>query len=364
MPATENGIYDVAIIGAGPAGCAAALGLGQSGLKVVLIDKDDFPREKTCGDAIPGPAIKALSNAFPFFETEFEKINDRQSITSSRIVLNSGRSISYQWKLPAYNIKRSVFDKFFLDLVRKYTKVEIRTGYKVDKVIQGTTHIIKSDKQSIQAKFLIGSYGASELIQHPTSSIQHPVFAVRSYYKGINLDTNTNFFYVLKKHLPGYFWIFPLGGGEFNVGFGMKTRKDGKSSVNMKEALDEFTHSSRMKEVFAGSQQISTPSGALIPIGGKKNSYSGDGYILSGDAANLADPLQGHGIDKAIVSGLLSAYTAMQCFRENNFSSEYISSYDIAIKAGIERELRKNHKRMTLLSGFPFLLSWYSLFRK
>ena len=51
-------MYDIAIIGAGPGGCACALALQQSGLKVILIDKDIFPRDKVCGDAIPGLHLK------------------------------------------------------------------------------------------------------------------------------------------------------------------------------------------------------------------------------------------------------------------------------------------------------------------
>ncbi|RLD37685.1 MAG: NAD(P)/FAD-dependent oxidoreductase, partial [Bacteroidetes bacterium] len=104
----DTNIYDIAIIGAGPAGCAAALGLGKSGLKVALIDKDRFPREKACGDAIPGPAISTLEKAFPFFQDEFFNLKKKHRIRSSSIILNNGRPIDYYWKLPAYNIKRSL----------------------------------------------------------------------------------------------------------------------------------------------------------------------------------------------------------------------------------------------------------------
>ncbi len=57
--------YDVAIIGAGPAGWTCALSLKNAGLKVLLIDKATFPRDKVCGDAIPGSAIKTLKSISP-----------------------------------------------------------------------------------------------------------------------------------------------------------------------------------------------------------------------------------------------------------------------------------------------------------
>jgi geranylgeranyl reductase family protein len=361
MQATDHKLYDVAIIGAGPAGSAAALGFGSSGLKVALIDKDEFPREKTCGDAIPGPAVKALSSAFPFFDDEFKKLKARQRITASRIMLQNGRSIDYQWTLPAYNIKRSIFDKFLIDLIKKYTNTNSITGVKVEDISEGTPHLIKTAQGNLTTRLLIFCDGSNSLsqniIQNPTPKTQNAVFAVRSYYKGINLNTTTNFFYINKKHLPGYFWIFPLPSGEFNVGFGMKTGRDGKVKINMNEALTDFAHAENMRDVFASSNQLSAPSGAFIPVGGKKQSYSGDGYLVAGDAANLADPLQGHGIDKAIVSGLLAARQAMKAFKYNDLSGDFLFEYNTLIAAGIERELKKNYRKMMLLSSFPFLLN-------
>ena len=365
-----NHHYDIAIIGAGPAGCAAALGLGKSGLKVALIDKAEFPREKICGDAIPGPAIKALKSTFPFFEKEFSRLKDKQRISSSRIMLRKGRSIDYHWKLPAYNIKRHEFDIFLLQLVRKYASVDILTGWPVREIEPGNPSVIKSEKKnaSITAKLIIGCGGAGSItaksFEHDVCKNPETVMAVRGYFKGVNLNCSTNFFYVSKKYLPGYFWVFPLGDGIFNVGFGMKADKHGKVKVKMKDALEEFIHSERTKDVFGGSEQVSEISAAMIPVGGKRGMYSGEGYLLSGDAARLADPLQGHGIDKAIVSGLLSAHHSMKCFRENNFSAAFNEDYDIMIRIGIEKELRINHRRQIVLSKCPGILNIYSLFGK
>lgn len=370
MPNSEHKSYDVAIIGAGPAGCAAALGLGQSGLRVVLIDKAEFPRGKTCGDAIPGPAIKALKNAFPFFEKEFLKLEKRQQISSSKIMLKRRRSIDYQWTLPAYNIKREIFDAFLLSLVKKYTSIDILTGWPVDKIIPGKTHMVKSGQadQALHAKMIIASDGANSVvekcIQHQAANAQKQVFAIRAYFNDVHLDTSTNYFWVDKKYLPGYFWAFPLPDGEFNVGFGMKISRDGKARQNMKGVLEEFIQSEKMKYIFSESRQLTDTSGAFIPIGGKKLSYSGDGYLLTGDAAHLADPLQGHGIDKAVVSGLLAAHHTMNCFKENDFSEAFNISYDMMIRSGIEKELRKNRQQQILVISFPFLLDLYSWIKK
>ncbi len=65
--------YDVIIVGAGPAGCACALTLRDTDLKVALFDKKSFPRDKVCGDAIPGRAIKTLKDISPDFAAAFQK---------------------------------------------------------------------------------------------------------------------------------------------------------------------------------------------------------------------------------------------------------------------------------------------------
>ena len=358
--------YDVAIIGAGPAGCAAALGLGKSGFRVALIEKESFPREKVCGDAIPGPAIKALESTFPFFEKEFTKLKQKQSVSSSSIMLKSGRSIDYKWVLPAYNIKRELFDDFLFRLVKKYADVSILTKFEVDKIIPGADNIIKSvdQEKEVIAKIIIDCSGASSVSRGQKPEARSQVFAVRAYYKGLNLNAKTNYFWVDKKFLPGYFWAFPLPDGDFNVGFGIMTRKDGKTKHNPKEALESFIRSKRMEQYFSNADALSDIKGAFIPVGGNKNTYSTDGLMLTGDAAYLADPLQGHGIDKAVVSGMLAARQAMQCFKENDFSAEFISAYDTMVKVGLESELRKNRNRMRLLSGAPFLLNFYSLLRR
>jgi flavin-dependent dehydrogenase len=83
MQYNEIKTYDIAIVGGGPSGCACALALHGSGLKVVLVEEDSFPRDKICGDAIPGPAFKAMDLIRPEWGQAMRAFADKETIQTS-----------------------------------------------------------------------------------------------------------------------------------------------------------------------------------------------------------------------------------------------------------------------------------------
>src|SRR6185437_2819570 len=103
--------YDVVIIGAGPAGCTCALALKDAGLKVALLDKQDFPRDKVCGDAIPGRAVKTLKSISPLFEAAFRKFHGKLE-TKQTVLYYKGQEITFDWVGEAYTCARMEFDNF------------------------------------------------------------------------------------------------------------------------------------------------------------------------------------------------------------------------------------------------------------
>ena len=112
--ATNFPAYDVAIVGAGPAGTACALALRSSGLRVALLDKATFPRDKVCGDAVPGHAFKALRQLDPAYVEALWQLQPRDDVRRSRLVAPDGGSFYMHWKLPALNSPRLDFDAALL----------------------------------------------------------------------------------------------------------------------------------------------------------------------------------------------------------------------------------------------------------
>lgn len=358
-------MYDIAIIGAGPAGSSAALALKSCGLKVALIDKAGFPRYKTCGDAIPGPTLKALRQIIPSFDNELQQLAVKQYIKYCQIVAPNNKVIDIEWKAEAYNSARLDFDDFLFSQVKKHTATEIFEGFEVGQITrEGELWQLKKrgSDESIQARFIIGCDGANSVlakyIDNSPINRERYCTAVAAYYTGINSDNLTNKFYLFNNYLPGYFWVFPLGNNTFNVGFGIVASEAAKHNIKLREVMDSIiANEPAVAPMFKSAKQISEVKGFGLPIGGENAPISGNGYMLAGDAASLIDPLQGHGIDKAVYSGMFAAQKAAQCFSDNNFSATFIKGYDERVYAKYGAELRRNYGLMRLLNKQPWIVN-------
>ena len=365
-----NKHYNVIIIGAGPAGTACALALRNSGLKVAIVEKDRFPRDKTCGDAIPSPTLKFLKELLPASVEEFDAFESKRRINSSIAYTTEGGSFEIHWKLKAYNSKRLSFDHFLVQLVKKYSATAIYEGIHIKEISRSDekVHIkAKNTDFSLSCDMVLGCDGANSIVaktlnRDKTNKLTKGV-ALRAYYEKVATPDHSNEFFMLKD-IKGYFWIFPLQEeNHYNVGIGL-LKPNASKAFDLKKYFEEVirTHpviSPKFKEATIQSKIV----GFKLPFGGKKMAISGDRFLLAGDAAHLVDPLLGHGIDKAVKSGMLAATQIEQCFKQNNFSSAFNTAYDSSIYAStIGKELTKNLYLMRVLSRFPWLISLLQFF--
>lgn len=367
---TKN--YDVVIIGAGPAGSGCALALRNSGLKVALIDKEKFPRNKTCGDAIPGPALKYLKEILQESLTEFENFGYKQKIKSSVIFVPDSGSIEVNWKLDAYNSKRFCFDNFLLDLVKKHSDTAIYEGLFVDNISkseQGIKITAKNSDLVLSCDMIIGGDGANSIVSRVLSDNRSAksnyVVALSAYFKDVDSPDNTNNFFLLKDIL-GYFWIFPVNGNTYNVGFANYKQLRSSKPVNIEKYFHEIiAEHPVISKKFSNAKIVSDIRAFRLPFqGGDKIDTSGERFLLTGDAARLVDPMGGHGIDNAIKSGMLAAQHIENCFMNNNFSSAFNAKYDAAVYTTIGKNLKRNFQMIKLLSRFPWLLKLFYLLIK
>ncbi len=357
-------IYDVLIVGAGPAGCACALSLKDAGLKVALFDKNIFPRDKVCGDAIPGRAIKILKSISPEFSYQFRKFENKNNNRRTRIRYNK-QFLDLDWVGEAYICARMDFDNFLFTLVKKYTATDIYLNSSIaDLAIEKNKVSIreKNTAATFEAKIIIGADGTHSILAKQLANRiidrKHHVGSVRAYYLNVNnMESNTTEVYFDKKFLPSYLWIFPLPGNKANVGFGMLSSIIAKKKLNIKNAFYQFIQQNpELSLRFKDATQISKLEGFGLPLGSKRVKISGDNFILTGDAASLIDPFSGEGIGNAMLSAKLAAEQVARSFKANDFTGKYIEAYDKALFKILGREFKLRYKAQQLVSAAPFVL--------
>jgi len=366
-PATTLPEYDVAIVGAGPAGTACALALCGSGLRVVLLDKATFPRDKICGDAVPGHALKALQQLDPAYTEALWQLQPRDDVRRSRLVAPSGRSFYMYWKLPTFNSPRLDFDAALLALVRQHTTTEIweNAALKNVEITTDCAQLALASGQVLTARLVVGCDGAQSvvgrrLLPEPRLARAHHCAGVRAYFENVaDSESGTTEFFFSRSHLAGYLWLFPVGAGRYNVGLGMLSELVAQHKIDLRQLLlhNLATHPA-LAGRFAQARQLGPVRGFGLPIGGgRQRAASGARFLLCGDAASLIDPLQGHGIDLAIRSGILAAHQLKQCMEQQDFSAGFMRQYDAALQQQLGPQLARSYRLMRLLGTRPWLLN-------
>ncbi len=360
----KTGQYDVVIVGAGPAGCACALSLKDSGLKVAMLDKSTFPRDKVCGDAIPGRAIKTLTSISHEYGSAFKKFAEKFD-TKSTSIHYKGNVLTFEWVADAYTCTRIEFDNFLFSLVKEHTATDIFTDTLPHSFSTNGASIsisFKNKPDIFNTKIVIGADGAqSTVAKQLTGRIldrDHHVGSVRAYYYNVaGMEGSKTEIYFDRKFLPSYLWVFPLPGNVANVGFGMLSSEIARRKINLKTAFHEFiAENPLLKEKFAAARQIGLLEGFGLPLGSGITTLSGQNFMLVGDAASLIDPISGDGIGNAMLSGKLAAAQAIRCFTENNFSDTFMSGYDATLLTAIGQELKARYRAQRSLSKMPWLL--------
>ncbi|MFT3902359.1 MAG: geranylgeranyl reductase family protein [Niabella sp.] len=369
---------NVCIIGAGPAGAAAALQLNKEGVSCVVVDKAVFPRDKVCGDGLSGKVLTCLKRIDPTIVERLDaqpyKLNSWgvRFVAPNRRELDVGYSPAYNENTPAtkqtpigYVCKRIDFDNFLVEEIKRCAHVQFFQGVTVtDWELGADGYIISDGKEfKVKTRLLIIANGAHSAFAKNVANIQmepaHFYAGLRAYYKNVQGLHPDNFIelHFLKTLLPGYFWIFPLPNGEANVGIGMLSDIVRRKKINLKkELLNVIENDPVIKERFKGAELIGNIDGYGLPLGSKKRTLSGERYLLTGDAASLIDPFTGEGIGNALYSGRIAGEQAAIAIRNGDFSAKALLAYDAAIGHVLGRELRLS-RQLQRLVRFPQLFN-------
>ncbi|MFM7216766.1 MAG: geranylgeranyl reductase family protein [Bacteroidota bacterium] len=355
--------YDVIVLGAGPAGSVAALSLKGSGLRVALVDRSAFPRDKVCGDAIGGRVRRVLYEIDPDLAQQLDGLTSAVVAGGWRLVAPSGRSVTARFKKTGLVCARTDFDAFLFAAAKDSAVADVVTGNKVHDIRVSSDGVeVIGDTGNLKANILIACDGANSVVARKVfQRTVDPDFhsgAVRAYFQGVEGIRGSDLLeiHLIKGRLPGYFWIFPLPDGRCNVGFGMLTRDLSARNIDLRESLSAIIReSSELSHRFHSATMEGPVRGFGLPLGGKINKVSADRILLCGDAASLIDPLNGEGIGNAVLSAKMAADWARKAHRIQDYSGGFLSGYDQQLHGRLNKELRFK-LRMQRLFNRPWLI--------
>lgn len=359
--------YDVIIVGAGPAGTSCAMALANSNLRILMVDKESFPRDKICGDAVGGRSIKSLFKFAPELINEMREFESKERIFTTRVFINNKKPFNLYWNNEAYCIKRVHFDNLLFKHALNINKqLEFQAKLIINDVINDSSKLIIGNKESntyFSANIVVAADGSQSFLAKKLIDLK-PDFsnfsaAVRAYYSNVDgLQSNQSEVHIFKKNMPGYLWIFPVGNNTANVGFGMLSKEISKRKINLKQALTNIiSENPAISTRFENAQMEGKIQGFGLALGSRKVQLYGDHFLLVGDAASLIDPKSGDGISHAIESGIIAANTIINAHKIGDFSKSYLENYKKDLNKKIGKELFNSTLVLRVITYMPFVIN-------
>ncbi len=340
--------FDVAIIGAGPGGSAAAYYLAQRGLAVALLDKADFPRDKTCGDGLTPRAVSVLRD-MGLLE-QLLQVGHRTP--RLEIVAPLGYSVDSDipkvgdWPEFTLVVPRLILDDLLLHKAIGAGAV-FQGGTRVSKVATSAAGVTvhgtrKGGVVEVKARVAIVATGASPTLLMEMGILKHKpamMIASRAYFEDMRGLKDEVYLTFEGVPLPGYGWVFPTSETSANIGAGLvrrswtsRWRKETSSQV-----FQKFIASPTIKAMLDGGHQVGPIKGYPLRMDFAQSPTYGERTLLVGEAAGLVNPLTGEGIDYALESGRLAAEHLTALFAANDLSQARLAEYDTILRERFQR---------------------------
>jgi len=305
---------DVVVIGGGPAGSAAAIGLARAGRDVTLVDKARFPRDKVCGDGITTGALRLLEGLGlePGRVATWQRVDD--------VVVRAPAGPEVTFPLPqgrgtyAAVARRADLDAALLDEART-AGVKVLDGHACVGAREHHDHVALSvhGVGELTAAYAVAADGMwSPTRKHlglASPGYRGEWHAFRQYFGGVGPRAARELFVWFEPDLlPGYAWSFPLPEGRANVGFGIVRGERVERVQDMAGIWRDLLDRPHIRRVLGEGAEPEAPHRAWpIPARIDQVVLTGRRTLFVGDAAAASDRLTGEGIGQALLSGVLAA---------------------------------------------------------
>ncbi len=292
-------MWDLVVVGAGPAGSATALGVLQArpGSRVLLLDRAEFPRDKPCGDGVAPHVLDVLAAV-----GAGGLLTDRVPVEWLTIGHAAGGPIAQRrMRRPAYVVPRTVLDaRLLAAAVAAGAVVQRRRVRSV--AVRPRSAVVDGD---VEARIVVGADGAHSGVRSAVGlpASRRRAFALRGYAPVLPALAGRQAIVFAAGRTPAYAWSFDRGDGLANVGYGeLLGNGPGPGRAEALDALDRL-----LPGVADG---VAAWRGHHLPLSPARLPVPDGRVLLAGDAAGLVNPLTGEGLYYAVASGVLAGRAA------------------------------------------------------
>ena len=332
--------YDVVVVGAGPAGSTAAKFLSEKGVKVLLIDKDKFPRDKPCGGGLC-EHITEFDHIQEKIETDPSDFSDSICMRGKIVSPSAQHTTDYLSETPLfYNVRRKKFDyalvQFAID-----AGAEFLENCKVKEVFttQEKAVVKLANSREFICKVIVGAGGAYDVVANYLRKKERlrekqgkdfGMAVVEEFEVGEEFidrvygKERTSMINLKHANLNGYAWVFSKH-DILNIGYG--GFNDEMKKIDIKNEFKNYLDFLKRNGYLPKWIESKKLKGAPVPfVGNIKKTYA-DRIVIVGDAAGFVSPLTGEGIYYAMDSGKIASEIISKALEKEDFSAQSLKSY-------------------------------------
>ncbi len=342
-------VFDVIIVGAGPAGSALAAGLARDGYSVLVLEKHRFPRDKVCGDLVSAKGLTLLAGLGCY-----EEIARRAYIPiKESVVVLDDRTLARGAlpKIPGlpsfgHAVPRVELDAMIFEQAAKAGAQSVQgctvQGFELGPSLVVVHAAVDGRDRQFLGRFIVGADGAASVVARCAGlemrDARYVQLALRAYCTGFPLEHAVLYF--AEEFFPGYAWVFPVNENVANIGVGMVKESALKHGLRLREFYARLVRYLERQAAERGLRvELSRPAGWPIKTyGGARRNYFERGLLI-GDAGCFVDPISGEGIPLALETAAMAAEVIRAAFAECDFSAESLARYERRWRDRYDRDL-------------------------
>jgi menaquinone-9 beta-reductase len=324
----------VLVVGGGPAGSAAAYWLARAGHEVTLVEKKEYPRDKTCGDGLTPRAILQLQEmGFDFDIAPFHRITGLRSYAGDDLMIelpwpDHSKFPNWGGVMRRYDLDGQVATLAEKQGVRILEKT-LASPQIEDGMLTGVRLTHDGDTENINPALTVIADGSMNRFGRDLGNSRRKDYpmglAARGYYSSPMstepfLESQLDMRDSAGATMPGYGWVFPLGDGTVNVGVGLLSTFKRWKHVNTTRMMEDYVATAPDYWGLDEGSKLTDPVGGKLTMAFSKGPLVGANWITVGDAAGAINPWNGEGISYAYETGRIAADHVSDALRTGDFS--------------------------------------------